>query len=218
MMASAVLRLARLANATSLGVKSGTTSRADTSILSWKLVCRTVLAALFVLVEAVGQVEAGEILTYTYTSDSVMQGEAISGSFQVDSSHFQLGIDTDISSFITNLSFEGGGSRSPFELPAFRPLGVTVAPTGDLTRGSGFGIFQGFDFSSTFELLVNAVGTNDREFTVQMASGDLVSSGVGHWTFSERPGTAVPEPSTLTLAGVGVLCLISMVRLRRRPE
>ena len=216
MMTSAVLRLARLANATSLGVKSGTTSRADTSILSWKLVCRTVLAALFVLVEAVGQVEAGEILTYTYTSDSVMQGEAISGSFQVDSSHFQLGIDTDISSFITNLSFEGGGSSSPFELPAFRPLGVTVAPTGDLTRGSGFGIFQGFDFSSTFELLVNAVGTDDREFTVQMASGDLVSSGVGHWTFAERPGTTVPEPPSLLLLSTALLpMLIWQIRHRR---
>ena len=170
------------------------------------------------LVESTVQASAGEIFTYTYTTDSVIQGEAISGSFQVDSSHFQLGVDTDISSFIANLSFKGGGSSSPFELPAFRPLGVTVAPTGDLTRGSGFGIFQGFDPSSTLELIVNAAGTNDQEFTVQTASGDLVSSGVGHWTFAERPGTAVPEPSTLTLAGVGVLCLISMVRLRRRPE
>jgi hypothetical protein len=216
-MTSAVLRLARLANATSLGVKSGTTSRADTSILSWKLVRRTVLAALFVLVEAVGQVEAGEILTYTYTSDSVMQGEAIEGSFQVDSSHFQLGIDTDISSFITNLSFEGGGSSSPFELPAFRPLGVTVAPTGDLTRGSGFGIFQGFDPSSTLELIVNAAGTNDREFTVQMASGDLVSSGVGHWTFAERPGTTVPEPPSLLLLSTALLPML-VWQLRHRRE
>ena len=33
MMTSALRRLARLANATSLGVKSGSTSRADTSIL-----------------------------------------------------------------------------------------------------------------------------------------------------------------------------------------
>jgi PEP-CTERM motif len=183
-----------------------------------KRACWTILAALSMLVESTVQASAGEIFTYTYTTDSVIQGEAISGSFQVDSSHFQLGVDTDISSFITNLSFEGGGSSSRFELPAFRPLGVTVSTMGDLTRGSGFGIFQGFDPSSTLELIVNATGTLDQEYTLQTTSGDLVSSGVGHWFFAERPGTTVPEPSTLTLAGVGVLCLISMVRLRRRPE
>ena len=75
-----------------------------------KRACWTILAALSMLVESTVQASAGEILTYTFTTDAVMQGEAISGSFQVDSSHFQLGIDTDISSFITNLSFEGGGS------------------------------------------------------------------------------------------------------------
>jgi hypothetical protein len=57
-MTSALIRLARLANATSLGVKSGTTSRADTSMLSWairgtstmrKRACWAVLASLFVV-------------------------------------------------------------------------------------------------------------------------------------------------------------------------
>ena len=61
----------------------------------------------------------------------------------------------------------------PFELTAFSPLGVTVTPTGDLTRGSGFGIFQGFDRSSTFDLIVNAAGTNDQTYTVRLTSGDL---------------------------------------------
>ena len=181
-----------------------------------KRACWTIVTALTIFVEATVQANAGEILTYTFNTDSVSQGEAISGSFQVDSSHFQLGIDTDISSFITNLSFEGGGSSSPFELPAFRPLGVTVAPTGDLTRGSGFGIFQGFDPSSTLELIVNAAGTNDREFTVQMASGDLVSSGVGHWTFSERPGTTVPEPPSLLLLSTALLPMLIWQILQRR--
>jgi hypothetical protein len=181
-----------------------------------KRACWTILAALAVLVESTVQASAGEILTYTFTTDGVMQGEAISGSFQVDSSHLELGVDTDISSVIANLSFKGGGSSLPFELPAFRPLGVTVAPTGDLTRGSGFGIFQGFDPSSTLELIVNAAGTNDQEFTVQTASGDLVSSGVGHWTFAERPGTAVPEPPSLLLLSTALLPMLIWQILHRR--
>jgi PEP-CTERM motif len=168
-----------------------------------KLAWRSVLAALLRLVEAAGQAQAGEILTYTYITDSVIQGEAVSGSFQVDSSHIHTVVDTDISSFIIHLAFTGGGSSSPFGLPAFSPLDVTVTPTGDLTRGSGFGILQGFDPSSTFDLIVNASGRSDQEYKVNSTSGDLVSSGVGHWTHTLLPLPAVPEPSTLVLATIG---------------
>jgi hypothetical protein len=84
-------------------------------------------AALGLTVGATSRAEAGQIITYKFDG-SVDCGtgcdDPITGSFQVDSGHFSPSGNTDISSFITNLSFTANIDVPPF---TFDPASGFVA-------------------------------------------------------------------------------------------
>ena len=61
-------------------------------------------AGLGLTVGATSRAEAGQIITYKFSGDAD-DDTSITGSFQVDSDHISASGNTDISSFITNLSF-----------------------------------------------------------------------------------------------------------------
>src|SRR5262245_8413758 len=93
------------------------------------------LAVLAALGVAVGAGRGGPDLHLHVHHEPGGQGTMISGSFQVDSSHIATSGNTDISSFITSISFTGFESAHP--VPQFAPETVTVTPAGHLTRGAG---------------------------------------------------------------------------------
>src|SRR5262249_18503887 len=101
--------------------------------------------------------------------------------------------------------------RTP-QLSANTSLGFTVNYTSDfLTFPNGEK-----DFSLTFSSWASAADGNGLELTTLLTSWNFASAtAAGAGTFS---GTAiVPEPATLTMAGIGlVLSAIAVVRQRKR--
>ncbi len=174
-----------------------------------------VLAALGLAVGAAGRTDAGPIYTYTFITDMATLGPAISGSFEVDSSHIGASGDTDISNFITDLNFTFDGLT--FTAPHFEPNGVTVAPGGDLTMGTGLNRFIGSDTKSSLVLFVASGGMTGQDYSVtSIGSGGVGAQGNGHWTLLLGQPNPVPEPSTFILAGIGGLGLMAVLRRRRR--
>jgi hypothetical protein len=132
-------------------------------------------AVLGLMVGATGPSDAGVIYTYSLetkppfcTQDFLVCG-TVTGSFSVDSAHFNASGITDISSFMTDLSFTVSPSSSPdpenqfptstFD-PAsgFLPLGVTVTPAGVLTDGSNFNLITSPPSGSFTRLSVGTEG------------------------------------------------------------
>src|SRR5262245_61084916 len=116
--------------------------------------------ALVPFVGAAGPAEAGPIYTYTFTTDEDFKGGPISGSFQVDSSHIGASGNTDISPFITGLSFTS--LSGPFTAPQFRPENVMVTPAGDLT-GDVDSRFFGDGSKPGLSLSVNTQGMTGQD-------------------------------------------------------
>ena len=174
-----------------------------------------VLAAFGLAVGAAGRTDAGPIYTYTFTTDVADLGPALSGSFQVDSSHIGASGNTDISNFITDIDFTIAGLT--FTTPNFKPADVTVTSAGDLTMGAGVNRFNGSDTKFDLSLLVDTGGMTDQEyFVTSIESGELGAQGDGHWTLLLGQPAPVPEPSTFILAGIGGLGLMALLRRRRR--
>jgi hypothetical protein len=188
-------------------------------------------------VGATSRVEAGQIITYTFSGD-VGGGDGststLTGSFQVDSDHISASGNTDISSFITGLSFSAPvfTNSPPFMFDAatgFVPKGVLVAPDGELTGGGALGF-------STFEGLSNIPPDQELPINLQVLTINMFSSstlvdipdvgqetGTGDWCnndpntpppFRCLPGSpeAVPEPATLVLVAVPMLLCVWYAR------
>jgi hypothetical protein len=173
------------------------------------------LAALLVLVGASGRTEAGSIYTYTFATDFGNLGPPLSGSFKVDSSHIAASGNTDISTFITSLSFTIDGLT--FTAPSLHPEGVTVTSAGDLTMGSGLNRFVGPDTTATFALLVRTGGMIGQDYDASSTTtGETEGTGIGHWTLLLGEPAPVPEPSSFILCGIGGLGLIAVLLRRRR--
>jgi hypothetical protein len=85
-------------------------------------------AGLGLTIGATSSAEAGQIITYNFDG-SVDCGtgcqDPVTGSFQVDSDHFSPSGKTDISNFITNLSFTAYIDVPPF---TFDPDGFVGKP------------------------------------------------------------------------------------------
>jgi hypothetical protein len=173
------------------------------------------LAAFGLAVGAAGRTEAGPIYTYTFATNKVTFGSAISGSFQVDSSDIGASGNTDISNFIINPEFTF--DTFTFTSPNFHPENVTVTSAGDLTMGAGPNRFVGTDTKFTLSLLLNTGGMTGQDYTVtSVGNGEEVAVVSGHWTLLLGQPTPVPEPSTFILAGIGGLGLMAVLSRRRR--
>jgi hypothetical protein len=179
---------------------------------------RVMLAAVLgLMIGATDRAEAGQILTYTYGGQaSSSDGNfvfTISGSFQVDSDHIGTSGITDITSFITNLSFTTSAFASipSFTFDAatgFEPQHVTVTPSGDFSTGSLFAGGSAPSDGDSGTLIVLANEMQFQGFTLDDADlGGLVGEGNFDWTHTLLLGAAVPEPASLVLAIVGALML-----------
>jgi hypothetical protein len=181
-------------------------------------------SVLGLMVGATDLAEAGQILTYTYAG----QGSSdffqwtISGSFQVDSDHIGTSGDTDISSFITNLSFtiSALGPIPSFTFdPAsgFMPMHVKVTPSGELTGPES--LFAGPSAPTEGDggdLIVFALEMRAQDFTLY--DGNLageVAVGSFDWTHTPLLGATVAEPASLALVVVGALTVVVCSWCRR---
>jgi hypothetical protein len=186
-------------------------------------------AGLGLTVGATSSAEAGQIITYQFEG-SVDCGtgcaDPITGSFQVDSSHISPSGNTDISSFITNLSFTASIDVPPFTFdPAsgFVAQPVYVAPDGELADGSqGDSTFNGASNDNdgfTVHLQILTFAMDGSSIDVEPGMG----SGSGDWCNNDpntppfylcHPGSpeTVPEPATLVLVAVPVLLCVWYAR------
>jgi hypothetical protein len=186
-------------------------------------------AGLGLTVGATSSAEAGQIITYQFEG-SVDCGsgcaDPITGSFQVDSSHISPSGNTDISSFITNLSFTASIDVPPFTFdPAsgFVAQPVFVAPDGELRGGSsgqGDSTFEGESNDNggfTAHLLIIAFAMFDSSIDVSIEDGSI-GSGSGDWCNND-PNTPFPpchqgspEPATLVLVAMPMLLCVWYAR------
>jgi hypothetical protein len=191
-------------------------------------------AGLGLTVGATSRAEAGQIITYKFEGDVDCGSgcdDSITGSFQVDSGHFSPSGNTDISSFITNLSFTANIDVPPFTFdPAsgFVAQPVFVAPDGELRGGSpgqGDSTFEGESNDNggfTADLLVITCGMDCSSIDVSIEYSSM-SSGSGDWCNND-PNTPpiyfcvppipepVSEPATLVLLAVPVLLCVWYAR------
>ena len=191
-------------------------------------------AGLGLTVGPTSRAEAGQIITYNFDG-SVDCGtgcqDPVTGSFQVDSSHINPSGNTDISSFITNLSFTANIDVPPFTFdPAsgFVAKPVFVAPDGELTGGApgqGDSTFSGESNDNggfTASLMILTCGMDCSSIDVSIEDGGM-SSGSGDWCNND-PNTPpiyfcvpqspepVPEPATLVLVAVPMLLCVWYAR------
>jgi hypothetical protein len=190
-------------------------------------------AGLGLTVGATSRAEAGQIVTYKFDG-SVDCGtgcdDPITGSFQVDSGHFSPSGKTDISSFITNLSFTANIDVPPF---TFDPASgfsakVFVDPDGELTSGppgEGDSTFEGQSNENNgfkANLQVITCGMDCSSIDVSIESGGI-ASGSSDWCNNDPntppiffcvPGSPppVPEPATLVLLALPVLLCVWCAR------
>ena len=148
---------------------------------------------------------------------------------QVDSGHFSPSGNTDISSFITNLSFTANIDVPPFTFdPAsgFVAKEALVNPDGEFVGGAqGSSAFEGTsnninDFISLLQVLT--CGMDCSSIDVSIEDGGM-SSGSGDWCNND-PNTPpiyfcvpqspepVPEPATLVLVAVPMLLCVWYAR------
>jgi hypothetical protein len=189
-------------------------------------------AGLGLTVGAASRAEAGQIITYNFEGSVDCGGgcdDPITGSFQVDSGHFSPSGNTEISSFITNLSFFANIDLPPFTFdPAsgFVAEPVLVAPDGEL---KGVSTFQGASNENngfTAQLQIITCGMDCSSIDVGFEDGGM-SSGSGDWCnndpktppFYQCQGSPepVPEPEPATLGSVAVPMLLCVWYARRRP-
>jgi hypothetical protein len=186
-------------------------------------------AGLGLTVGATSSAEAGQIITYQFEG-SVFCGtgcdDPITGSFQVDSDHISASGITDISSFITNLSFTASIDVPPFTFdPAsgFVAQPVFVAPDGELGDSSS-GVVSTFngasnpndDFIAHLQILTSGMFGSSIDVSIEDGG---IGSGSGDWCNNDPntpfppcpvPGSPgpVPEPATLPILGSVVLFVI----------
>ena len=122
--------------------------------------------------------------------------------------------NTDISSFITNISFTGDGYTS--DPGAMTPLRVTVSPEGDLTGGPVAGVFYGYvDTPEMVFLSVNAGDMEGQVYDLSLRSTPI-ATGFGRWTRISLEAGPVPEPSSLVTLGIGLATIAGLAWRRQR--
>jgi hypothetical protein len=179
---------------------------------------------LGLMVWATGRADAGVIFAYDFFGHTCMDemGNSfdcrVTGSFKVDSDHIGASGNTDISSFITNLSFTVSFPGDPdftFD-PAtgFVPDGVTVTPTGKFASGH----FEGNGDTGGLSLVVPATSL---ETTFNLITPPDLTIGEGAWSGPsavEPVPVPVPEPGTWALVSVGALMLAVYGQRRRNSS
>jgi hypothetical protein len=148
-------------------------------------------------------------------------GCEIKGGFSVDSVHFAASGNTDISSFITDLSFtlvsSDFGVNLTFDL--HQTGAIMVTPTGNLTPGPDKGAPSYFSGSAATNTVQLQVWTNRMlaEVTLIGDDGGTNLTNGGEWRIISPPpmGKLVPEPATWALFGVGALMLAVYGQRRR---
>lgn len=159
----------------------------------------------------------------------------ITGSFQVDSSHINPSGNTDISSFINNLSFTANIDVPPFTFdPAsgFVAKQALVNPDGEFVGGAqGFSTFSGTsntinDFTAIMQIITSNMSPGGSSIDVNFVGGEgNPASGSGGWCNNDPntdpmfqchpPGPEpVPEPATLVLVAVPMLLCVWYARRR----
>ena len=184
---------------------------------------RFVLAAVLGLtVGATGRADAGVIFSYNFLGRGCSGGGVnldctLEGSFQVDSDHIDASGNTDISSFITNLSFTlsapaFGGEDVTFDpTTEFGPDHVMVTSTGNFAGTGQFVGGSAFPFETFLGVdAVSGIADYEWNFDSQLLEGE------GTWTGPTVAEDApVPEPATWALVSVGALVLLAHTRRRR---
>ncbi|AMV27758.1 hypothetical protein VT84_25375 [Gemmata sp. SH-PL17] len=176
-------------------------------------------AAVVVLLAAASPAQAG-FITYSFTTDSSVNGGSVTGSFQVDQADLADGLlsTADIKNYKFTFK-DSSGVMTIYALEGVFPdiavdtlTGIPTGTSGSVlgTQGDA-GLVQAFLTSDAL-----TPGASGWAAVSQSSDGATADGGTGHWDIGPSTVTPTPAPAGVVLAVSGIGCLALVRRFRPR--
>ncbi len=176
-------------------------------------------AAVVVLLAAASPAQAG-FITYSFTTDSSVNGGSVTGSFQVDQADLADGLlsTADIKNYKFTFK-DSSGVMTIYALEGVFPdiavdtlTGIPTGTSGSVlgTQGDA-GLVQAFLTSDAL-----TPGASGWAAVSPSSAGSTADGGTGHWDIGPSTVTPTPAPAGVVLAVSGIGCLALVRRFRPR--